>query len=124
LRRVKSKLEMEQMDNAGRANDEGMRAGLAVTRLGSKRKTLHPRSWVPRSRPAANMSAWSRSSPRVPRSGIPHTTWRRRKLVSGDVCRARDLPCYNRYHVALFRTVAIGKIPQLASDMYKVCAEG
>jgi len=32
--------------------------------------------------------------------------------------------CYNRYHAALFRTVASGKIPQLALDMYKVCQEG
>ena len=59
-----------------------------------------------------------------PRSGIPHTTWRRRKIEPGDVTVLETSACYNRYHVASFRTVACGKIPQLALDMYKVCAEG
>jgi Xaa-Pro dipeptidase len=58
------------------------------------------------------------------RSGVPHTTWRRRLVESGDVTVLETAACYNRYHTALFRTVAIGKIPQLAQDMYKVCAEG
>src|SRR6266540_3510626 len=40
LRRVKSRLEIEQMENAGRANDEGMRAGLAVTRLGASENDI------------------------------------------------------------------------------------
>src|SRR5262245_34111301 len=35
LRRVKSKLEIEQLDHAGRANDAGMRAGLAAARAGA-----------------------------------------------------------------------------------------
>src|SRR5438128_1977780 len=32
--------------------------------------------------------------------------------------------CYNRYHAALYRTVAIGRIPDRARDMYRVCEEG
>ena len=59
-----------------------------------------------------------------PRSGIPHTTWRRRRIEPGDVAVLETAACYNRYHAALFRTVAIGAVPQLALDMYKVCAEG
>jgi Xaa-Pro dipeptidase len=59
-----------------------------------------------------------------PRSGIPHTTWRRRVIKPGDVTVLETAACYNRYHAASFRTVACGKIPQLALDMYKVCVEG
>jgi Xaa-Pro dipeptidase len=59
-----------------------------------------------------------------PRSGIPHTTWRRRVIQPGDVTILETSACYNRYHAASFRTVACGKIPQLALEMYKVCAEG
>ena len=29
-----------------------------------------------------------------------------------------------RYHAALFRTVAVGRVPQLAIDQYAVCLEG
>ena len=32
--------------------------------------------------------------------------------------------CYNRYHAALFRTAAVGTVPQLALDQYEVCMEG
>jgi Xaa-Pro dipeptidase len=55
---------------------------------------------------------------------VPHTTWRRKTIETGDVVALETCACYNRYHAALFRTVAIGKIPPLAEDMYKVCLEG
>ena len=123
LRRVKSKLEIEQMENAGRANDDGMRAGLAVTRFGASENDIAAeimRASIKAGGEYVGMEPFVTSGPR---SGIPHTTWRRRKLQPGDVTVLETAACYNRYHAALFRTVAIGKIPQLASDMYKVCAE-
>src|SRR5262249_11025877 len=58
------------------------------------------------------------------RGGTPNTTWRRKTIETGDVVALETTACYNRYHAALFRTVAVGKIPQLAEDMYKVCLEG
>jgi Xaa-Pro dipeptidase len=124
LRRVKSKLETEQMVQAGRANDEGMKAGLAVTRLGASENDIASAIMGASIKAGGEYVGMEPFVTSGPRSGIPHTTWRRRKLEAGDVCVLETSACYNRYHVALFRTVAIGKIPQLASDMYKVCAEG
>ena len=124
LRRIKSKLEIEQMDNAGRANEEGMRAGLAVTHLGANENDIASAIMGASIKAGGEYIGMEPFVTSGPRSGIPHTTWRRRKLESGDVTVLETAACYNRYHVALFRTVAIGKIPQLASDMYKVCAEG
>src|SRR5690606_15403766 len=46
-----------------------------------------------------------------------------RVIEDGDVTVLETAACYNRYHVALFRTVACGNIPQEARDMYKVCQE-
>jgi len=124
LRRVKSSLEIEQMERAGRANEEGMRAGLAVTRAGASENDIASAIMAASIKAGGEYVGMEPFVTSGPRSGIPHTTWRRRRLVGGDVAVLETSACYNRYHVALFRTVAIGKIPQLATDMYKVCAEG
>ena len=87
-------------------------------------RTTSPRpSWRPRSRRVASMLGMEPFVTSGPRSGIPHTTWRRRRIEPGDLAVLESAACYNRYHAALFRTVAIGAVPQLALDMYKVCAE-
>lgn len=124
LRRVKSKLETEQMEQAGRANDEGMRAGLAVTRAGASENDIASAIMGASIKAGGEYVGMEPFVTSGPRSGIPHTTWRRRKIQSGDVTVLETSACFNRYHVASFRTVACGKIPQLAQDMYKVCAEG
>ena len=46
-----------------------------------------------------------------PRSGVPHTTWRRRMIENGDLVILETAACFNRYHAALFRTIAVGKAP-------------
>lgn len=124
LRRVKSPLEIAQLESSGLANDAGMRAGLAATKAGASENDIAAAIM------GASIAAGSEyvgMEPFVtsgPRSGIPHTTWRRRRIEQGDVVVLETSACYNRYHVALFRTVMIGKVPQLARDMYAVCAKG
>lgn len=122
LRRVKSALEIEQMESAGRANDEGMRAGLAVTQVGASENDIAAAIMGASIKAGSEYVGMEPFVTSGPRSGVPHTTWRRRRIESGDVAVLETAACFNRYHVALFRTVACGRIPQLASDMYKVCA--
>lgn len=124
LRRVKSRLEIEQMENAGRANDAGMVAGLTVTRAGASENDIASAIMGASIKAGGEYVGMEPFVTSGPRSGIPHTTWRRRRLEPGDVTVIETSACYNRYHVALFRTVAIGKIPQPARDMYKVCGDG
>lgn len=124
LRRSKSKLEIEQMKHSGHVNDEGMRAGLAVTRAGVSENDIAASIMGASIKAGGEYVGMEPFVTSGPRSGIPHTTWRRRIIQSGDVTVLETSACYNRYHTALFRTVACGKIPQLANDMYKVCAEG
>lgn len=124
LRRIKSKLEIEQMEKSAAANDAGMTAGLKAVRAGASENDVA----------AAIMNAailagseYLGMDPFVtsgPRGGVPHTTWRRRKIEAGDLVALETVACYNRYHAAMFRTVAVGKVPQLALDMYKTCDEG
>jgi Xaa-Pro dipeptidase len=124
LRRVKSKLEIEQLEKAGLANDAGMQAGLSSTRAGDTENDIASAIMGASIKAGSEYVGMEPFVTSGPRSGIPHTTWRRRKLELGDVAVLETSACYNRYHAALFRTVAIGQIPQLARDMYKVCAEG
>src|SRR4029077_18023245 len=84
LRRVKSPLELEQMEKSAAANDAGMQAGLNKVRDGATENEVA----------AAIMNAailagseYLGMDPFVtsgPRSGVPHTTWRRRRIEAGD----------------------------------------
>lgn len=124
LRRVKSPLELEAIRRAAAANDAGMQAGLAAVRAGASENDVA--AAVMHASIAAG-SEYVGLEPFVtsgPRSGIPHSTWRRRRIEPGDVVIIESAGCINRYHAALFRTLAIGDIPTRARDMYRVCQEG
>jgi Xaa-Pro dipeptidase len=123
LRRIKSRLEIEQIHKAALANDVGMRAGLSVTRVGANENDIASAIMGASIKAGGEYVGMEPFVTSGPRSGIPHTTWRRRNIEPGDVTVLETSACYNRYHVALFRTVACGKIPELAQEMYKVCAE-
>jgi len=121
LRRIKSPLELEAMSLAGNANDAGMRAGLARTKAGVSENDIA--SAIMGAAIAAG-SEYVGMEPFVtsgPRSGIPHSTWRRRRIEPGDIVILETSACYNRYHAALFRTVAVGEVPSLARSHYDTC---
>lgn len=123
LRRVKSKLEIEQMEKSAAANDAGMQAGLDAVREGASENDVAAaimRAAIKAGSEYLGMDPFVTSGPR---SGVPHTTWRRRRIRSGDLVALETTACYNRYHTAMFRTVGVGPVPQLALDMYKTCDE-
>lgn len=124
LRRIKSALEIEQIEKAAAANDAGMEAGLAAVRPGASENDVA--AAIMNAAIAAG-SEYLGMDPFVtsgPRSGIPHTTWRRRVIESGDLVALETCACFNRYHAAMFRTVGVGNVPQRALDMYRTCEEG
>jgi Xaa-Pro dipeptidase len=124
LRRVKSPAELHQMAEASRANDAGMRAGLAAVRAGASENDVAAavmQASIAAGGEYVGMEPFVTSGPR---SGIPHTTWRRRRIEPGDVVILETSACWNRYHAALYRTAAVGAIPDRARDMYRVCQEG
>ena len=124
LRRVKSALELQQIEKAAAANDAGMRAGLDATRDGASENDVAAAIMGATIKAGSEYLGMDPFVTSGPRSGVPHTTWRRRKITSGDLVALETTACYNRYHASLFRTVAVGKIPQLALDMFKTCEEG
>ncbi len=124
LRRVKSAAELEQMEKAAVANDAGMQAGLKATRIGASENDIAAEIMAAAIRAGSEYMGMDPFVTSGARGGVPHTTWRRRIIERGDVVALETCACYNRYHAALFRTVAAGAIPQRAEDMYKVCLEG
>jgi Xaa-Pro aminopeptidase len=124
LRRVKSELELQQIEKAAAANDAGMRAGLEATRAGVSENDIAAAIMGAAIKAGSEYLGMDPFVTSGARSGVPHTTWRRRQIEQGDLVALESCACYNRYHAALFRTVAIGKIPDLARAMYQTCLEG
>lgn len=124
LRRIKSAAELEQIERAAAANDAGMQAGLDATRMGASENDIAADIMAAAIRAGSEYLGMDPFVTSGPRGGVPHTTWRRRVIENFDLVALETCACYNRYHAALFRTVAIGKIPVEAEDMYKVCREG
>ena len=101
-----------------------MQAGLHATRLGASENDVAADIMAAAIRAGSEYLGMEPFVTSGPRGGVPHTTWRRRKIESGDLVALETCACYNRYHAALFRTVGVGKIPPEAEDMYKACQEG
>lgn len=123
LRRTKSSLELAAIEMAARENDAGMLAGLRTTRAGVTENDVA--GAIMQAAIAAG-SEYVGMEPFVtsgPRSGIPHSTWRRRRIQPGDVVVLETSGCHHRYHAAMFRTIVIGDVPQQARDWYSVCEE-
>ena len=123
LRRVKSERELAAMAQAGRINDAGMAAGLEAVRIGANENDVA--AAIMHASIAAG-SEYVGMEPFVssgPRSGHPHSTWRRRRLRGRDVVILETAGCFQRYHAALFRSVALGRVPARARSMFAVCQE-
>lgn len=123
LRRVKSPAELLQIGQAARANDAGMAAGLAEMRPGVNENDIAAAILAASVRAGGEFVGMEPFVTSGPRSGVAHTTWKRRAIVPGDVVILETAACWNRYHAALYRTIFVGDVPPLAESMYKVCEE-
>jgi Xaa-Pro dipeptidase len=123
LRAIKSAAEIEKLEMAASYVDAGMRAGLAAVRVGATENDFVAAMLQ------ASIAAGSEymgMEPLVscgPRSGIPHGTWRRRRIAQGEPAFLEMAASHDRYHAALMRSTWIGQPPQLAIDMEKVCQD-
>lgn len=123
LRAVKSPLEVEKLEKAASYVDAGMTAGLATVRTGATENDLV--AAMMQAAIAAG-SEYMGMEPLVssgPRTGVPHGTWRRRKIEDGDPAFLEMAACHDRYHAALMRSAWVGTPPREAVDMMKTCQE-
>jgi Xaa-Pro dipeptidase len=123
LRAIKSPLELEKLDYAAAYVDAGMKAGLAAVKLGATENDLVAAMM---GAAIAAGSEYMGMEPLVssgPRSGVPHGTWKRRRIEAGDPAFLEMAACHDRYHAALMRSAWLGAPPTVATDMMKACQD-
>jgi len=123
LRVVKSELEIKSMELAHVATEAGMKAGVAASQENASENDISAETMHAMIK---NGSEYLGMEPLIAsgyRSGLPHSTWRRRQVEPGDVVIIENAAAYNRYHTALFRTVAVSPVPPLVKSLYAICLE-
>jgi Xaa-Pro dipeptidase len=123
LRAVKSPAEVEKIAKAATYVDAGLDAGLAAVKVGASENDIV--AAMMQAAIAAG-SEYMGMEPLVsvgPRTGVPHGTWRRRKIAANEPAFLEMAACHDRYHAALMRSAWIGAVPADAADMEKTCQE-
>lgn len=123
LRMVKSPAEIEKLALSAGYVDAGMRAGMAAVQTGVSENELVGAMM------AAAIGAGSEYMGMEPlvsvgrRTGVPHGTWRRRRLAANEPAFLEMAASHDRYHAALMRSAWAGDMPEVAQDMEKTCQE-
>ena len=120
LRRVKSPLEIAALEESGRQADAGIAAGLAVLRAGASENDIVAEMMRAAISAGAEYMGMEPLVSSGPRSGVPHATWRRRRMEPGDALFLEMSGCFNRYHTGLMRTGWLGEPPPLARALEQV----
>ncbi len=124
LRVIKSPAEIEALKAAAEYTDAGMRAGMSAVAAGSTENDVVAAMAGSAFAAGCEYMGMDPFVTSGPRSGVPHTTWRRRVLENGDAVLLEMAGCHNRYHAGLMRTVWIGPPPAEARAMMEACQDG
>lgn len=117
LRMVKSDAELQAIRAAARYAEAGIVAGIAACGSGSNENAVAAAMLNAATRAGSEAMAMEPLVSSGPRSGLPHMTWRRRELQSGDPVFLEIAGSHARYHAALMRSVWIGSPPEEARRM-------
>ena len=120
MRRVKSPAEIAKIEGSCRHADAGITAGLAAIRPGVTENDIVAEMMHAAIKAGAEYMGMEPLVSSGPRSGVPHATWRRRKLEAGDGVFLEMSGCYDRYHSGLMRTAWLGEPPALAREIETV----
>jgi Xaa-Pro dipeptidase len=120
MRRVKSAAEIAKIEQSVKHADAGIQAGIAAVRAGVTENDLVAEMMHAAIKAGAEYMGMEPLVSSGPRSGVPHATWRRRKLEPGDGVFMEMSGCFDRYHSGLMRTAWVGEPPKLARDIEKV----
>lgn len=124
LRMAKSPAEIAAVERAAAYADAGVEAGLAAIAVGATENDLVAAMMAAA---IASGSEYMGMEPLVssgPRGGVPHATWRRRKIEPGDGVFLEMAGCHDRYHAGLMRSAWLGPPPDEARRMMDACLEG
>lgn len=117
LRAVKSATELAAIRQAARYAQTGLVTAIAACAEGVSENTVAAAMIGGAIAAGSEAMAMEPLISSGPRSGIPHATWRRRVLQSGDCVFLELAASHDRYHAALMRSVWIGTPPKEAQRM-------
>lgn len=123
LRRVKSPAEIAALEASAHQADAGIAAGLAAVCVGATENDLVAAMMHGAIADGAEYMGMEPLVSSGPRSGVPHATWRRRKLEQGDAVFLEMSGAQHRYHTGLMRTAWLGEPPKLARALEEVVQE-
>lgn len=122
LRAVKSAVELAAIREAARYAEAGLVAGIEACRDGTDENAVAAAMLQAATATGSEAMAMEPLVSSGGRSGLPHMTWRRRRIVQGDPVFLELAGSHARYHAALMRSVWIGEPPAEARRMMD-CAE-
>jgi len=122
LRMVKSAAELVAIRAAAAYAEAGLAAGIDACGLGADENAVAAAMLAASVAKGSEVMAMEPLVSSGPRSGLPHMTWRRRALRSGDPVFLEMAGSHARYHAALMRTAWVGEPPAEARRMMD-CAE-
>ena len=120
LRRVKSPAEIAALEQSARHADAGIMAGLDAVRVGASENDVTAAMMHAAITAGAEYVGMEPLVSSGPRSGVPHATWRRRRLEAGDAVFLEMSGCHDRHHTGLMRTAWLGEPPALARRLETV----
>src|SRR5262245_45089111 len=123
LRAVKSVAEIERIERAAAYVDNGMRAGYRAIAKGSSENDLVAAMMGEAIRSGSEYLGMEPLVSTGRRTGIPHGTWRRRRIEPGDPIFLEMAACHDRYHAVLMRSAWMGPPPDHAKRMMEHCQE-
>ena len=112
----KSSMEIALMQNAARATEAGMQAGIDAVQADASENEIGAAISAAMFRAGGEPPAVMPYVTSGPRTMIGHATWEGRIVQPGEHVFLEVGGCYRRYHTAMMRTVVLGK---LSPSMYK-----
>lgn len=112
----KSPMEIALMQNAARATEAGMSAGIEATEAGATENEIGAAISAAMFKAGGEPPAVMPYVTSGPRTMIGHATWEGRIVQPDEHVFLEVGGCYRRYHTAMMRTVVLGK---LSPSMYK-----
>jgi Xaa-Pro dipeptidase len=114
LRRIKSSAEIEHVRRAARTSSLGMKAAMDTIQEGKTDNHVAAAAYKTMTDAGSDYPCDAPIVTTGPRSGIPHSTYRRVTLHKGDMIFIELGGCYCRYSAPLMRTFSLGQPPREA----------
>jgi Xaa-Pro dipeptidase len=121
LRRIKSRQEIDYIRKTAKLTALGIEAAVEEAGRGKTENDVAAAATAAMYRGGSEFMAREPTVNSGPRSGIAHTTFRRRELMTGDSVLLEMSACYNRYSAPLMRTISIGEPSDLLKRMSDAC---